>query len=322
MIVMGDVMSRTASSFFRFLKGGLWLPIVLPFFLYKLIFSWHLRSAKRIKLQDKVVLITGASSGLGEALAHAFYNAGCKVILAARRIEELERVKGALLSSNPHVVCHHPVVFPLDISDLKTIPKKAAEAIAIHGTIDILVNNSGVSSRSDALSTQLDVDLKLMVVNYFGHIALTKAILKPMIDNGSGHIVAISSIQGRFAIPYRSSYTASKHALVAFFDTLRAEVHNKDVHVTVVSPGYIRTNLSLNALKGNGAEHKVMDKTTASGMAPAAAAEKILSAIIRGDNELILAPITHKIALYLRVLCPNLFFYIMQRRALKEQKND
>lgn len=317
---MGNMMIRPAIVLLRFLKNGLWLPIVVPLLLYKLIFFWNLRSAKRTKLQDKVVLITGASSGLGEALSHAFYNAGCKVILAARRMEELERVKGALLSSSQSVVCHHPVVFSIDISDLKALPKKAQELIAIHGKIDILVNNSGISSRSDVASTLLDVDLKVMVVNYFGHVALTKGILQSMIDQKSGHIVAISSIQGKFAIPYRSSYSASKHAMLAFFDALRAEVHDKNIHVTVVSPGYIRTNLSCNALHGDGSKHNVLDQTTAEGILPQEAAEKIITAVVRGQKELVLASCTAKIAMYLRLLCPNLYFYLMEKRAAREQK--
>ncbi|GAB6020439.1 hypothetical protein CHUAL_003132 [Chamberlinius hualienensis] len=296
-------------------KSGLWLPVVLPFFLYQVIFSWHLRSAKRNKLQDKVVLITGANSGLGEALAHVFYNAGCKVILAARRIDQLERVQGELLASEPPVVCHHPVILSLDLSELKSIEEKTNEALKFHGRVDILVNNSGISSRGTAMDTAIDVDLRLMVVNYLGHIALTKCLLRSMQRQQSGHIVAVNSIQGKIAIPYRSSYAASKHAMSAFFDCLRAEVSADNIKVTVAYPGYINTNLSINAMKEDGTKHGVMDSTIAGGVSSKVAAERIVSAIVRGESEVYVATLTNRLAIYLRHLCPSLFFYLMTKRA-------
>lgn len=145
-----------------------------------------------------------------------------------------------------------PVIVSLDLTDITSLPGKVAEILNIFGHIDILINNGGISVRSDIMSTAMDVDIKVMLVNYFGTVAMTKAVLPSMIERKEGKIVCVSSVQGKFAIPYRSSYTASKHALQAFCDSLRAEMDEHNVSVTVVSPGYINTSLSMNALTGNG----------------------------------------------------------------------
>lgn len=123
------------------------------------------------------------------------------------------------------------------------------------GQIDILINNGGISVRSDIMSTAMDVDIKVMLVNYFGTVGMTKAVLPSMIKRKEGRIVCVSSVQGKFAIPYRSSYTASKHALQAFCDSLRAEMDEHNVQVTIASPGYINTSMSINALTGSGKAH-------------------------------------------------------------------
>lgn len=313
---------RNMKTLVSFLKGGLWLPVLLPWVLYRMIFSWNLKLRMRNKLQDKVVLITGASSGIGEALAHAFYKAGCKVILAARRTEELERVQRELLATSVNVIVHHPSILKLDLSDLKGIPQKAQEALNIHGRIDILINNGGVTLRGTAMDTTIDTDLKIMVTNYFGPISLTKSLLPSMIQNEGGHIVAVSSVQGKLAIPFRSSYAASKHAMQAFFDTLRAELSRQNIKVTVVSPGYVRTNLSVNAFTGNGAQYGVMDGATAAGMSPEVAATKIVTSVIQEDKDVVLSTCGPKLGILLRTLCPDLFFYLMSRKATEAKPHD
>lgn len=269
----------------------------------------------RPKLQDKVVLITGASSGLGESLAHSFYKAGCRVILAARREEELERVRNDLLAEHVLEPVHPPVVLPLDLSDLNTLPNRVRQALAIFGHIDILVNNGGISNRGDVLSTDAEVFKRIMVVNYFGTLVLTKAVLPSMIEQRSGHIVQVGSVQGKIAIPYRSAYAASKHALHAFSDSLRAEVARYNIKVSVISPGYIATQLSVNALTESGEVHGKMDSTVASGYTPEYVSKKILSAIVDGKKELTIAPASNRLAVTIRTLSPSLYFWIMERRA-------
>ncbi|KAH9383857.1 hypothetical protein HPB48_025627 [Haemaphysalis longicornis] len=300
---------------FRLLAGGICLPLVFPYIVYKL---YRLRwgSLKAGCLQDKVVLITGASSGLGEALAHKFFAAGCKVILASRRVAELERVKEDLLQSVQQPSVHHtPEVIQLDLADLSAIPEKAQQALRIHGRIDILVNSGGISYRGDACDTSIEVDVKLMMVNYFGHVALTKAILPSMMDMREGTIVAISSVQGKIGLPFRSAYAASKHATQAFFDSLLSEVAQYNIHVCVVSPGYIRTNLSMNALTGSGAVYGVMDETTATGMAPEDVADIVLEAVVNKRTDLVVASFVPRLVLLVRALLPWLYFAIMKGRA-------
>jgi len=153
----------------------------------------------------KVIWITGASSGIGEELARQFSSFNTKLILSSRRKEELERVK-ASLNINPDYV----YILPLDLSDPETLPEKAMEAEAAFGRIDILVNNGGVTQRAMVMETPLEVDRRIMEINYFSGVILTKAVLPGMLERGYGRIVAISSVTGKFGFPLRSSYAASK----------------------------------------------------------------------------------------------------------------
>lgn len=311
---MFQSMISTMVHWTRLLVGGLALPLVLPWLVYNLYRSHFKHKIFRVRsLEDQVVLITGASSGIGKALAIVFHKAGAKVILAARRRDALEEVKEELTSMFPSK--SEPQILTLDLHDLNQIPAKAQEALEIYGHIDILINNGGISSRGEITETDLEVDLRVMVTNYFGPVALTKAILPSMIERNSGHIVAISSIQGKIAIPFRSSYSASKHATQAFFDTLKAELQNTGVNVCLVSPGYVNTNLSLNAVKGDGSQYGLMDQNTASGMDPNEAAESILVATLSKHSELVLAGLVPRLAILIRLLWPWLYFYIMGSRA-------
>ncbi|XP_059484774.1 dehydrogenase/reductase SDR family protein 7-like [Neocloeon triangulifer] len=267
------------------------------------------------QLQNKVVLITGASSGIGEALAHAFYRAGCQVVLAARREDELQRVREDLIHSHETGPTHLPVILPLDVSELNEIPSKMESLLAIHKKVDILLSCAGIGSRSSVMDCSVDIDIRVMLINYFGHVALTKALLPHMIKEQSGHIVAVSSIQGRIALPNRAAYSASKHAMQAFSDSLRAEVSDKGIKVTVVSPGYVKTNISMNALNAQGQACQVMDENIAKGMSSEYVADRILEAVALGTKEVEIAPLLHRLAIVLRVLAPDLFAYIMKKRA-------
>lgn len=270
-------------------------------------------------LCGKRVLITGASSGLGEAIAHAFYKRGARLILASRNTEKLNEIKETLLQTYKPPELHVPTIVKLDLEELSTIPVVVKDLLKSLGHIDVLINNAGISYRGAAMNTDVSVDIKLMVVNYFGQVALTKAVLPSMLKNKSGHIVAISSVQGKVAIPYRSCYAASKHALQGFFDSLRAEVADSNVRVSVISPGYISTNLSVNAITGDGSAYGTMDVTTASGMKPEKVAEQIIGCLISGYEELVLAPVSHQLAIILRTLTPSLISRIMKSRAVSQK---
>jgi dehydrogenase/reductase SDR family protein 7B len=199
-------------------------------------------------LQNKVIWLTGASSGIGEALAYALAKENVKLILSARREDELQHV-----ADKTQLPTADYLILPLDLSAPETFESKKSEALKKFGHIDILINNGGVSQRSLAKDTLVEVDRKIMEVNYFGTIALTKVLLPDFIKQKSGLLVVVSSAVGKFGSPWRSGYSASKHALHGFFDSLRAEIYNDGIKVLLVCPGFIQTNVSVNALIGTGA---------------------------------------------------------------------
>ncbi|HKO55765.1 MAG TPA: SDR family oxidoreductase [Thermoanaerobaculia bacterium] len=227
------------------------------------------------RYQDQTVWITGASSGIGEALAVAFSREGARVILSARNAAELERVRQACEEPQRHVVK------PLDLTDMSAIDRAASEV----GDVDVLVHSGGVSQRSLVQDTALATDRAIMELNYFGTIALTKAVLPRMLARKKGHIVPISSVIGHVGVPLRSAYAASKHALHGFFDTLRAETEKDGIRVTIVCPGYIRTNVSENALRGDGTRHGKTDDTHKNAMLPHVAAPRIIDGVYRNKRE-------------------------------------
>jgi short-subunit dehydrogenase len=186
------------------------------------------------------------------------------------------------------------------------LPAKAEAAMQFYGRIDMLFNNGGISQRSPALETSLEVDRALMQVNYLGPVALTKAVLPSMIGSRQGHIVVISSLTGKFGAPLRSGYAASKHALHGFFDALRAEIWKQRVFVTLICPGYIRTDISVHALKGDGSSHGAMDEGQANGMAPSVCAAKILKAVEDGKEEALIGGF-EKLGVYLKRFVPGTF---------------
>lgn len=231
--------------------------------------------------KNKRVWVTGASSGIGEALAEAFAECGAHLILSARNELELNRVAALCAEKGAASV----IVQPLDLAQHDAIPAIVEKIIRQVGKVDILLNNGGISQRSLAKDTSLEVDKRLMNVNYFGTVALTKALLPNMLTHQLGHIVTITSLTGKFGTPMRSSYAASKHALHGFFDSLRAELGHTPIQVTLICPGFVRTNVSLNALTGDGSRQNKMDDATDKGMQPERLARKILRAIEQGKEE-------------------------------------
>lgn len=232
------------------------------------------------RFKDRVVWITGASSGIGEALALAFGREGARLILSARR-------EGALADVSDR--CVSPVrVLPLDLADAGALTAKAAEAESVYGRIDIMVQNGGVAHRDLVFATHLDVDRRIMEGNYFGAVALTKLVLPGMLERGAGHFVVIGSLSAKYGIPRLSAYAASKHALIGFFDSLRAEVARHGIRVTTVIPGIIRTPITLHALDGRGEPHGRMDPLHERGMSPERCAAGILDAVHRQREEVVI----------------------------------
>jgi len=265
-----------------------------------------------INLKEKVVWITGASSGIGEALAKEFARSGSILLLSARNEESLKKVKSSLENEFAAKV----EILVLDLEKADELVGKANEALAVFGHIDILVHSGGISQRSMALDTSIEVDRRIMEINFFGAVALTKAILPAMLKNGFGQIVPISSLTGKFGSPYRSGYAASKHALHGFFDSLRAENYNKNILVTLVTPGFIRTNISYNAVTANGEALKQMDDAQEKGMAPEVCARIIVSGVSKGKNEILVGG-REKFGVYIKRFFPNWFAKVIQKAKVR-----
>lgn len=231
-----------------------------------------------------LIWITGASSGIGEALALEFARSGARLILTARREAVLQEVAQKCRAAG----APQTWVYALDMSDEQAIFEQAAEITAETGLPDLLINNAGISQRSYVQETEMKVYRRIMEVDFFGTIALSKALLPAMIERGAGHIAVLSSLAGKFGTPMRSGYCAAKHALHGFFDALRAEYHEQGIAVTMLCPSFIQTNVSRNALTGSGTPLEKMDDAIALGMPVAVFARKAVRAIRQRREEVIL----------------------------------
>ena len=232
---------------------------------------------------NKTAWITGASSGIGEALAKAFVGNGGHAVLSGRNVPELERV--ALATGAPE----RCFILPFDTVDYAALPSKVAEAIAYQGKIDVLVNNAGISQRSPAIDTDLSVYQRIVDVDLLAPIALTQALLGHLVSNGHGQIVMISSVAGKAGIPMRTAYCAAKHGLIGYADALRSEVAGQGVKVLVVAPGSVRTNVSRNALNADGTVRGASDAAIDNGIDPDVVATTIWDAVDAGKREIVIA---------------------------------
>lgn len=260
-----------------------------------------------MSLQKKVVWITGASSGIGEALAYEFNKKGTLLILSARRKEELKRVQSECENWEESVK-----ILPLDLEDAGSFQTKAEDAIKLFGSIDMLINNGGISQRAYAVDSNMETIRKVMEVNFFGTVALTKAVLPHMIEQKSGHIVVISSVMGKLGTKYRSAYAASKHALHGWFDCLRQEVFEYNIDVSLVCPGFVKTNVTVNALTADGGKHNQMDEAQKKAMSPKEFAKRLLPKLAKRKEEIVIGG-TEILAVYLKRLSPSLLNKILRK---------
>ena len=234
------------------------------------------------RFDRKVVWITGASSGIGRALARGFDRAGARLILSARDSRSLEPVRqDTRAPAEVHLL-------PFDLAELDTLPEHAEQALQLWGHVDYMVHNAGVALRERLVDTPIRLDQQVMATNYFGPLALTKALLPSMLRRHSGSFVVVSSLSGKYGVPQLSSYAASKHALHGAFESLRAEVHTQGVRVTMVIPGIIRTPIIQHALTGSGAHYGKVMPAYERGMDPDACAARILRAVSRRKEEVLI----------------------------------
>ncbi len=257
-----------------------------------------------MNFKDKNVWITGASSGIGEALSKELSDRGAKLILSARRSDQLQRVQNE---------CSHPEsigVFPLDLEKNEQASKWVEACWKQYGPIDVVISNGGIGQLGESLHTLEAVERKIFEINYFGSVALTKALLPRMLSHGNGHILVISSITGKFGQAKLAAYSASKAALLLYYESLNQELKYSPVKIQVVSPGFIQTNVSLNSLLPDGSRSNANSPAQENGMPPGIFAKKLIKVMGRnrfhsyiGRKELIAVP--------LHAVFPGLFYCLL-----------
>lgn len=257
--------------------------------------------------QNKTIWITGASSGIGEAMTHALVNKGARAIISARRKEELLRVQRAAGAANVHVL-------PLDLEAPHSFEAAVQQALTAFGGVDVMIHNGGISQRGLVKDTLPAVHRKVMEVDYFSYIELTRLLLPHFLQQQKGHFVVISSVMGKIGTPMRSAYAAAKHALHGYFDCLRTETWRDNIKVTLITPGYIRTNVSLNAVTASGEKLNKLGKNIGGGYDVHKTAQQILRAIAQGKKEKYVGrPFSQEwMAIHLMRLFPSLAFRIFR----------
>jgi dehydrogenase/reductase SDR family member 7 len=259
------------------------------------------------RFDKQVIWVSGASSGIGAELASALVKDGAKVAISGRREDNLKELAGQLGHDNT-------LVLPLDVTEHAAIPSALQRVLAHYGHIDMLINNAGITQRSLAKDTAMHVYRKLMEVNYFGSVAMTQVVLPHMIEQKRGHIVATSSVVGKYGAPNRAGYSATKHALHGYFDSLRPEVKPFGIKVTVLVVGAIQTDISTEALTADGKPFGQIDLPS-SAPAPKDIVEDIVAGLARGDRELAIGRGPEMDALELKRLDQEKFFDLVEQRA-------
>jgi dehydrogenase/reductase SDR family member 7B len=255
----------------------------------------------------RIVWVTGASSGIGEALSKQLALAGARLVISSHEPEELERVKKEIGK-----VEHEPLIISFDLSDPKAVEDAADKVIQKMGGVNIFFCNGGVSTRTTAIDTSLEVDRKVMEINYFSGLIITKKILPGMIDKKFGHIIATSSISGKFGFPLRSAYAASKHALHGFYESLWTELNQHGIRTTIIMPGRVKTNISMHALNKDGKEYGKMSKGQAGGIKPESCARQMLRAAAKNKREVLIGG-KELIMPRLKQYFPGIFYKLVTR---------
>ena len=260
------------------------------------------------KFNNKVVWITGASSGIGEATAYRFAQEGARIIVTALEADLLEGV----VNRCKELGAPDAAALPFDLSDSDGLDALAEKAWNQFGGIDVLYNNAGISQRGTTVETEMRVIRKVMDIDYYAPVILTKNILPRMIERGGGQLVVTTSIAGRFGFPLRCTYSSAKHALYGFFETVQAETYDQNIRVTIVCPGRVQTNISKYALEKDGKQHGKMDAGQAGGVTPQQAADKIVKAVYKKKREVLVGRYELLMA-YIKQFCPGLAAKLARR---------
>ena len=260
---------------------------------------------------NKVCWITGASSGIGAALADALNSMGAVLILSARNKEKLETIKRS---------CPYPDqirILPCDMEETHALPAVAREAWYLFNGIDYIFLNAGMAVRDMIIDTDISLIQKVMNVNFFGNVMLSKSLLPYMRERKSGCFVVTSSLCGKFGVPKLGAYSASKHALHGFYESLRAEYERDGIKVTMITAGLVKTNITLSALKGNGTNYGRMQESVAAGISPETCARSILRAVAGGKYEVLVGAM-EKYSVLIKRFFPGLIRMAVTKHPMKK----
>ncbi|OTG66760.1 SDR family oxidoreductase [Acinetobacter silvestris] len=262
-------------------------------------------------LDNKVVWITGASSGLGKALAQECALQGAQIILSARRFDELENVRVGLLHPDHHIS------IAMDITDESQVRHAYEQVLAKKGRIDWLINNAGLSQRALISETTMQTERAIMEVDYFSQVFLTKTVLPTFLKQKSGRIVFVSSVAGLLGTQYRASYSAAKAAIHMWANSLRAEVAQDGIDVSVIFPGFVKTNVSINALNGDGKAQGHDNEATANGLDADEFATQSIKALMSGEEYIVVGGAKEKLGVFVSRLSPRTLYKMIRKMRVK-----
>ena len=269
------------------------------------------RIPMKTNYKDLTIWVTGASSGIGEALTIAFAKRGARIILSGRDEENLALVKSRCKNSKKHIV------IPFDITDAEQAKQAYATAKTQAGKIDWLINNAGISQRALIMDTTEDVERQIMDIDYFAQTRLSRLVLPDMLEQGGGKIVMISSVAGLLGTQYRGAYGAAKAAIHMWANSLRAELHEQGIEVATIFPGFIQTNISINALTGDGSAQGTMDAATNKGLTATSFAKQVVKALTKGEEYIIVAGRKEKLATKVNRLSPPKLYKLIRESQVK-----
>uniref|UniRef100_A0A4W6E6Y9 Dehydrogenase/reductase (SDR family) member 7Ca n=1 Tax=Lates calcarifer TaxID=8187 RepID=A0A4W6E6Y9_LATCA len=264
----------------------------------------------KTSVRNKVVILTDALSGLGKECAGVFHKGGARLILCGKSWEKLEELKLLSITVPPPLQTFPPKLVLLDFGDMDSLPEAIAEILDCYGCLDVLILNSSMKVKAPAQNLSLEMDKLLMDNNYFGPV--NAGVLPSMISRRTGHLLLVNSIQGKLAVPFRTTYAASKHAVQAFFDCLRAEVEEYGISVSTINHTFISSSASENTQAASSKSiWSLLYTKKPSGVSPDEAAAEIVKTLNNKRKEVVIAPSLPKVAIYARSFFPNVFFAVM-----------
>ncbi|XP_061088417.1 dehydrogenase/reductase (SDR family) member 7Cb [Conger conger] len=274
------------------------------------VYNEVIRLMSKSMVRNKVVVITDAVSGVGTECAKLFHKGGARLILCGKSWDKLESLSDDLSSASDPSVTFTPKLVLLDFSDIDSMPDVVTEVLECYGCVDVLICNSSLKIKAPVQTLSLEMDKTIMDTNYFGPITLAKGVLQSMISRRTGHLLLVNSIQGKLAVPFRTSYAASKHAVQAFFDCLRAEVEEYGISVSTISHTFI-TAVPQDGVPSPKPKNALLSLFSRHGVYPAELAEEIQCTISRKKKEVLMAHPIPMAALYIRSFFPSLFFAVV-----------